>query len=71
VKPRKRRLVLRVMVLAFLVQWPMWIIAVTLPPRAGVVAAWAAICADTALVLGAVYGVCYGIYRLARWALGS
>lgn len=72
VRPRKTRnhLVLRIVVLAFIAQWPLWLLAITVGPPVGSAALVAAICADAVLTLGAIYGVCYGVYRLTRWALG-
>jgi hypothetical protein len=67
-RPSRNHLVLRVVILAFIVQFPAW--ALTFVPPFGPVAVWAAAVASGVVLLGMAYGLGYGIYRVVRWALG-
>ena len=72
-RPRKSRnhIVLRVAVLAFLAQFPLWFLTFVIPPSgAGTAAAFCAAAASAITGLGCLYGVMYGLYRLVRWAVG-
>jgi hypothetical protein len=72
-KPRKTRnhLVARVVILAFIAQFPAWALVFLVPPGpAGTMAAITAAVASGVVFLGMLYGACYGVYRVVRWALG-